>query len=134
MSLRSIVATENKYNVICKLMEESVDKPDNHPPHSHHSSKAHSAHSAISAPVKKEESLEVAERSDSEDCCSRAERTQFDENGNKLRYREAQEKVKATKNAKNKKSALPTKNNLKSEEKGPRQVRFSDRSKDRDFM
>ena len=118
-------------------MEETVEQPNPLPTHSHshHSSKTHSA---ISAPneqskVKKEESFEVAERSDSEDCCSRAERTQFDEKSIKMRYREAQDKVKVTKNAKNKKSAL-TKNNLKSEEKEPKQVRFSDKNKDSDFM
>ena len=133
--MKHTVTTENKFNIGCKLMEETVEQPNPLPAHSHHSSKTHSA---ISAPnehskVKKEESFEVAERSDSEDCCSRAERTQFDEKSIKMRYREAQDKVKVTKNAKNKKSAL-TKNNLKSEEKEPKQVRFSDKNKDRDFM
>jgi hypothetical protein len=125
LNYRQNVTTESKFNVHCKLMEEIVDQPS--PSLSHPSSKAHSAHS-----IMKREEGEGGEREDSEDCCSRAERTEFDERGNKLRYREAQEKLKAGKNARNKRSAV-SKAETKIEE-GVRKVRFSDKNKDRDFM
>ena len=51
-------------------------------------------------------SIEIIERSDSEDCCSRAEKTVYDEKGNQMKYFEAQEKIKNQIRNKSKKPAL----------------------------
>jgi hypothetical protein len=89
LAYKNMVITENKFALNCKLMEEKIEEPlsglptsasaSGRDPPSNPNSKANSIpSSAFSARTKKEErdsSVEIVDRSDSEDCCSRAEKT-----------------------------------------------------------
>lgn len=135
LALQQTFATEAKYALQCKFIEEKLQETQQNnnlnpsKTHSNNSSNSNS-NSIMSRPKKEESSVEIVERSDSEDCCSRAEKTKFDETGNKMRYYEAQEKLKQANIAKSKRSAIAsTKQEMKSENKVIKNVRFSD-----DFM
>lgn len=69
------------------------------------------------------------DRSDSQDCCKRAEKTEYDELGSKVKFEEAEKKLKDKISGKLKKNAdLQPKNKQKSvkeEKKQTKNVRFS---------
>jgi hypothetical protein len=139
LALKSTFTNENKFALQCKLMEEQFDEINHANPStaSTNPSKTHffpasnsNSNSVMSRPKKEERdsSVEILERSDSEDCCSRAERTQFDEAGNRLKFEEAEREQKKANINKNKKSALASKRETSEGKKGNK-VRFTN-----DFM